>query len=96
MYKLLVQISEDNCTMSKILFDNDVRLILKAAMISPKNIGQLCTECKIPASTTYRKVQKLTEGRILRKIGKINDSGKRENWYKSDPNFTKIFYQNDC
>ncbi len=53
-------------------------------MTTPKSTSQLCIECKIPTSTAYRKMQKLTEHRIIRKIGTINESDKREILYKSN------------
>ena len=78
----------------EILADKDTQLILESVRDSPKKTSQLCDECKIPTSTAYRKVQKLVECRILQKIGKINEAGKRETSYKSSAWFTKIFLKN--
>jgi predicted transcriptional regulator len=91
---MLVQNNDNSYAISEILSDNDMLAILMATIEAPKNIGQLCINCKIPTSTTYRKVQKLAGYGVLHKIGKINDSGKRENWYKSNTYFTKIFLAN--
>jgi len=95
---LFIQDIEDNSVnearVSEILSDSDTRLILESVKDSPKNMIQLCNECKIPTSTAYRKVQRLTECKILQRVGKINESGKRETLYKSSVWFAKIFFKN--
>ena len=67
-----------------LLIDNTNRAILQAIMAIPKSTSQLCEECHIPTSTAYRKMQKLAEHKMIRKIGTINKSGKREILYKSN------------
>lgn len=60
------------------------RLILESIMTTPKSTSQLCAECNMPASTTYRRMQKLSDHKMIRKIGTINESGKREILYKTN------------
>ena len=73
-----------------IISDKDTRLILKSIKTIPKSTSQLCIECKIPTSTAYRKMLKLSGYRVIRKIGIINESGKRETLYKSNTSLLKI------
>lgn len=67
-----------------LLSDDVNRMILNSIMTTPKSTGQLCLECNIPTSTAYRKMQKLSDYKIIRKIGTINKAGKREILYKSN------------
>ncbi|HJU14447.1 MAG TPA: hypothetical protein VJ792_08350 [Candidatus Nitrosotalea sp.] len=70
--------------LESLLADSANRAILESIMGTPKSTSQICTECGIPTSTGYRKMQKLAECRAIRKIGIINESGKREILYKSN------------
>lgn len=74
----------DNKEMQEILSDEANRRILESIMTTPKSTSQLCIECNIPTSTAYRKMQKLSDHKMIRKIGTINGSGKREILYKSN------------
>ena len=65
-----------------LLSDVATRKILESIRAEPKSTSQLCIECSIPTSTAYRKMQKLYDHGFIRKIGKINESGKRESLYK--------------
>lgn len=75
---------EKNKEIQDLLSDNINRMILQSIMTTPKSTSQLCTECNIPTSTAYRKMQKLSEFKVIRRIGTINESGKREILYKSN------------
>jgi predicted transcriptional regulator len=70
--------------------DKDTKTILRSIRVVPKSTSQLCIECNIPRSTAYRKIQKLSDCRIIRKIGIINEAGKRETFYKSNTSLLKI------
>ena len=69
-------------TLEDILSDEATRKILESIKAQPKSTSQLCVECSIPTSTAYRKMHKLYDRGFIRKIGKINESGKRESLYK--------------
>jgi Fe2+ or Zn2+ uptake regulation protein len=79
-----------DCEEINLISDKDTRIILRSIITVPKSISQLCIECNIPTSTAYRKMQKLSDYRIIRKIGIINGSGKRETSYKSNTGLLKI------
>lgn len=68
--------------LENLLADRTNRAILESIIESPKSTSQICAECRIPTSTGYRRMQKLAECRAIRKIGIINESGKREILYK--------------
>ena len=70
--------------MQDLLSDKANKTILKSIMITPKSTAQLCIECNIPTSTAYRKMQKLLDYKVIRRIGTINEAGKREILYKSN------------
>ncbi|MDE1762630.1 MAG: ArsR family transcriptional regulator [Thaumarchaeota archaeon] len=80
---LEVQSDEDR-EIQCLLSDKANRIILESIMTTAKSTSQICTECNIPTSTAYRKVQKLSDYKIIRKIGTINESGKREILYKGN------------
>lgn len=73
-----------------LLTDKDTKMILESIKVIPKSTSQLCVECNIPTSTAYRKVQKLYDSKIIRKIGIINEAGKRETFYKSNASSLRI------
>ena len=70
--------------MQDLLTDKANMIILKSIMTTPKSTTQLCIECNIPTSTAYRKMQKLLDYKVIRRIGTINEAGKREILYKSN------------
>ena len=78
-------------TIIQILSDKDSRKILESIRLQPKSTSQLCTECKIPPSTAYRKMQRLYDYRVIRRIGTINKAGKRESLYKSNSDLLERF-----
>ena len=77
-----------------ILSDSDTQKILESIKTEPKSTSQLCIECNIPTSTAYRKMQKLFDKGIIRRIGIINKEGKRESFYKSNTNLVEQFLDN--
>ncbi len=81
-----------------LLSDAATRRILESIKTEPKSTGQLCIECNIPTSTAYRKMQKLYDYRFIRKVGTINEDGKRESLYKSNVDLLKrtFGYESTC
>lgn len=53
--------STEGTSLLAALADPDCRAILAATADAPRTAGELATDCEIPASTTYRKVETLTE-----------------------------------
>lgn len=81
----MLEIQDDkNKEIQDLLSDATNRIILQSIATTPKSTSQLCRECNIATSTAYRKMQRLSEYKLIRKIGTINESGKRELLYKSN------------
>ena len=78
-----IEIDEEKSVIMNILSDKYSRLILAAASKMPRSASELSSECRIPMSTTYRKVQKLYNCKLLMMVGKINDDGKKIMLYKN-------------
>lgn len=87
---MLETLELDEDKIQELLSDKYIKIILESIKKLPKSTSQLCMECKIPPSTTYRKMQKLYSYRVIRRIGIINEAGKREAFYKSNIGFLKI------
>jgi len=80
-----------------LISDKDAKMILMSIKTIPKSTSQLCVECNIPTSTAYRKMQKLSHYRVIRKIGIINETGKREMLYKRNAGLLKILnFEEHC
>ena len=67
----------------RILADKYSRAILEATMDSPKSAIELSSDCQIPISTAYRRVQELHDNKLLGISGSINEDGKKYFLYKS-------------
>ena len=67
----------------EILADKYSRSILEATMEMPKSAIDISSECGIPISTAYRRVQLLHKHNLLRISGSINKDGKKYFLYKS-------------
>ncbi len=80
---LEVQSSNDR-EIQELLSDKCNRMILESIKTVPKSTSQICVECNIPTSTAYRKMQKLLDFKTIRRMGTINEFGKREVLYKSN------------
>lgn len=78
-----IKIDAEKSIVMNILSDKYSRLILAATLKMPKSASDLSSECRIPMSTTYRKVQKLHNCKLLLIIGKISDDGKKVMLYKN-------------
>lgn len=67
----------------EMISDKYCRTILEVTMDKPKSAMKIANETKIPISTVYRRLQDLTDNRLLRISGIINDEGKKYFLYKS-------------
>jgi 3-phenylpropionate/cinnamic acid dioxygenase small subunit len=52
----------------------------------PKSASQISKETKIPITTVYNKMRKLTRQKVIKISGNINDLGRRHLQYQSKPN----------
>ncbi len=84
--------------LEELLSDEATKRILESIRTEAKSTAQLCSECNIPTSTAYRKMQKLYDNRFILKVGTINEAGKRETLYKSNTNVVKriLGYEPTC
>lgn len=56
----------------------------------PKSVSQISMETKIPITTVYSKMRKLTGQRIIKVSGNINDLGRRHLQYQSKIDFVSL------
>ena len=63
--------------------DKYCKLILKNTLENPKSAMIIAQEEKIPLSTVYRKIKKLSDGKLLAISGSINRDGKKYFLYMS-------------
>lgn len=63
------------------LDDADCRRILEATSEGARTASELSETCDLPLSTTYRKIDRLTDTRLLRESIRIHRSGKHVNEY---------------
>jgi len=64
------------------LDDADCRQILEATSDDSLTASELADTCDLPLSTTYRKVDRLTDASLLRETIRIHRSGKHVNQYE--------------
>lgn len=62
--------------------DADCRAILSETREEPLSASELSDRCDLPLSTTYRKVDKLTEAGLLADRTRIRDSGKHTSEFR--------------
>ena len=67
----------------EMISDKYCRTILEVTMDKPKSAIEIANETKIPISTVYRRLQDLTDNRLLRISGTISNEGKKYFLYKS-------------
>lgn len=65
------------------LSDQYCRTILRSIKYTPKSCMDISAECKIPISTTYRRMQELHDQKIVQTSGVIGEDGKKFLLYKS-------------
>lgn len=64
------------------LDDPDCRAIIRA-LEEPMTASELSDQCDIPLSTTYRKLDKLTEATLLDEITEIRKDGRHTTRYRN-------------
>ncbi|MHB8602563.1 MAG: ArsR family transcriptional regulator [Nitrosotalea sp.] len=67
----------------EIVADRYSRAIIESTRVVSKSALELSTDCGIPISTAYRRVQQLHAHKILGISGSINKDGKKHFLYKS-------------
>jgi len=82
--KILEMISDEYC-----------RKILSITMKEHKSVNEISKETKIPISTTYRRVQRLHNEKLMRISGIINEDGKKSFLYKSKIKSIYAFFNGD-
>ncbi len=78
----------------EILADRYSRMILEYTIKMPKSAIELSTECGIPISTAYRRVQMLHDHKLLGISGSISQDGKKYFLYKSKVKSIMIYFSN--
>ncbi len=64
------------------LEDPDCRALLEATAEEALTAGELTERCEIPRSTTYRKVEQLTEAGLLEEAVRLSSDGKHASEYR--------------
>lgn len=63
------------------LEDPDCRSIIEATRTSARSASELSEECELPLSTTYRKLEQLTEVGLLEERIRLSKSGQHTSEY---------------
>lgn len=69
-------------TVFEALNDPDARTILEAVSEEPLSAMEISRDCDLPSSTTYRKVNQLTQAELLSEQVKIKQDGKHTSLYE--------------
>lgn len=67
----------------EMLSDKYCRAIIESTMNSPKSAIEISSDCNIPISTVYRRLQNLYDSKLLAISGAITTEGKKHFLYKS-------------
>ena len=67
----------------EVVSDRYSRAILEATMYKPKSCLEVATECHIPISTVYRRMQILHDNKLVATSGSISEDGKKYFMYQS-------------
>jgi predicted transcriptional regulator len=78
------------------LADPDCQCILSATRDGPKTANELSTDCDIPQSTIYRKLDLLSETMLLDERVRINQDGKHPSEYVRSVDEIVIDIDDDC
>lgn len=81
--QISIQEEEKKDTILSAISDKYSRIILEATLEHPKTALEISTECKIPISTAYRRLQDLHDAKLLKISGSISDYGKKFFMYQS-------------
>lgn len=74
--------SVDRNALFAALDDPDCRALLEATAEEALTAGELTDRCDIPRSTTYRKVEQLTEAGLLEERVRLSRDGKHASEYR--------------
>lgn len=77
------------------LDDPDCRIILEATSAESLTASELSETCDLPLSTTYRKIDTLTEVSLLRESIRLHRSGKHVNQYSRNVEDITISVEDD-
>ena len=69
-------------TVLTVLDDPDCRALLEATTDDALTAGELIERCDVPRSTTYRKLEQLTEAGLLEERVRLNPNGKHASEYQ--------------
>jgi DNA-binding transcriptional ArsR family regulator len=72
----------DGETVLAALEDPDCRALLEATTDEALTAGELIDRCGVPRSTTYRKLERLTEAGLLEERVRISPDGKHASEYR--------------
>ena len=89
-----VEDSERKDSLLGILSDKYCRIIIESIMDKPKSAIEIVSETKIPVSTVYRRIQMLSDNKLLRISGNISEDGKKSFLYKSKVKGIQSQYDN--
>lgn len=71
------------------LADEDCRALIQA-MTEPKTAAELSEVSDVPLSTTYRKIERLTEASLVEEVIEIRDDGRHTSRYFPDFDIVEI------
>jgi len=89
-----IEDSEKKEGLLEILSDKYCRTIIESIMDKPKSAIEIVSETKIPVSTVYRRIQMLSDNKLLRISGNISEDGKKSFLYKSKVKGIQTTYDN--
>ena len=89
-----IEDSEKKESLLEILSDKYCRIIIESIMDKPKSAIEIVSETKIPVSTVYRRIQILSDNKLLRISGNISEDGKKSFLYKSKVKGIQTTYDN--
>ncbi|WP_316505186.1 helix-turn-helix domain-containing protein [Nitrosopumilus sp.] len=76
-----------------VMADRYSRKILKLTVHRPKSALEISQETKIAISTVYRKLQQLSDLKLLKVSGRINNEGKKYFFYQSKIKKISAFFE---
>ncbi len=89
-----IEDSDKKESLLEILSDKYCRIIIESIMDKPKSAIEIVSETKIPVSTVYRRIQMLSDNKLLRISGNISEDGKKSFLYKSKVKGIQTKYEN--
>ena len=75
-----------------IIADKNCRIILDSVTSKIKSVNEIAKDTDICASTVYRKIQVLSDNKLLRISGSFSENGKKSFLYKSRVKSIFVFF----